>query len=268
MDLKEALDPGAIDVVRHPWELARYKVVRDLLREYGHINQSTSLRVLDMGCGDSWFVEQLAKDFPQHHYYGVDIAFSDDLLVQLNQRLASEPIDLFHSLADAAPGITEPVDIVLLLDVIEHIEDEIEFLQWMQTFSIIQPSTRFFITVPAYQSLFCQHDVFLAHYRRYTTQSAQTRLKEAHLQIEQQGYFFTSLLPPRALQVAKQRLNPPKPDAEEGVGQWRGGPTATQAFTQVLWRDYMFGKRLRKLGISLPGLSHFAIARPHGPAAS
>lgn len=263
MDLKEALDPGAVDVVRHPWELARYKVVRDLLKTHADIHTRQGLNILDMGCGDSWFVEQLAQDFSQHSYTGVDIAFTQAQLARIQTHLSEAPIQLFTSLDEAATSLQPKVDIVLLLDVIEHIEDEIAFLKWMQTFEVISPQTQFFITVPAFQSLFCQHDVFLEHYRRYNTRMMRDHLAQSQMEIAQQGYFFASLLGPRLIQVGLQRIQRPPSDDEAGVGQWQGGKGATKAFTQLLWRDYQLGRAFRKIGLKTPGLSHFAIASPH-----
>jgi len=261
MDLKEALLPGE-DVARHPWELARLKVSQDLMGQHLNLDKPDPLRILDMGCGDSWFVEQLARTYPQHSYYGVDIAFTDDQLSNLRSRLAESPIQLFRQLEEAAEHLSsQTIDIVLLLDVIEHIEDEISFLQWMQTFPQIGKNTHFLITVPAFQSLFCEHDVFLDHYRRYTNSTLSSALQKAGLSLDQKGYFFSSLLLPRTLQVAKEKLSRRKKD-EKGVGQWKGSPLQTRLFTQILWNDYRLGSSMRKIGLEMPGLSNFAIAHP------
>lgn len=262
MDLKEALLPGA-DVVRHPWELARLKVAVDLMEQNLRLAHSASLNILDMGCGDSWFVEQLARAYPQHSYMGVDIAFTDAHLETLSNRLKDEPINLYRQLDDAASDLGEDtVDIVLLLDVIEHIEDEISFLKWMQTFPQINSETRFIITVPAFQSLFCEHDVFLEHYRRYTNTSLKDALGQANMKVNKKGYFFASLLLPRVLQVLREKISGKKPDLEKGVGQWSGSEWQTKLVTQILWNDYRSTHALRNLGLKIPGLSNYAIAQP------
>lgn len=263
MDLKEALLPGA-DVVRHPWELARLKVSTDLMEKYLNLGNSASLNILDMGCGDSWFVEQLAKAYPQHNYIGVDIAFTDEQLETLSNRLKNEPISLYSQLEEATRDLgDDKVDIVLLLDVIEHIEDEIAFLKWMQTFPQISGMTKFIITVPAFQSLFCEHDVFLEHYRRYTNPSLKKALKKADMVVGKTGYFFSSLLLPRMLQVAKEKIQGKKPDEEKGVGQWKGSEWQSSLMTGILWNDYRFTNLIRKIGLKVPGLSNYAIAYPY-----
>ncbi|MCI4668558.1 MAG: class I SAM-dependent methyltransferase [Bacteroidia bacterium] len=263
MDLKEALLPGS-DVVRHPWELARLKVADDLMRKYLRLDGNKSLTILDMGCGDLWFVEQLAKSYPNHSYLGVDIAFTDQHLETLSTRLKDEPIQLYRSLDDASEVLKDTkVDIVLLLDVIEHIEDEISFLKWMQTFPQIGKFTNFLITVPAFQSLFCEHDVFLEHYRRYTNPSLHKALDKANMEVKRKGYFFSSLLLPRMLQVMKEKVSGKDPNLEKGVGQWEGSDWQTKMMTQILWNDYKTAQSLRKIGIKTPGLSNYAIANPY-----
>ena len=48
---------------RHPWELARLDVVTSLLaRQLTRLGDSGT-RILDIGCGDAWLVEQLAARF-------------------------------------------------------------------------------------------------------------------------------------------------------------------------------------------------------------
>jgi hypothetical protein len=213
-----------------------------------------------MGCGDTWLVEQLMDRWPNHQYVAVDIAFSDAQLHNLRQRLAAQPLSIFDHLEAALPTLNgRQVDVVLLLDVIEHIEDEQAFLRWMQTFPAITAQTQFVITVPAYQALWGSHDVALGHYRRYTRRLMRERLVPAGLAAHQQGYFFASLLLPRLLQVLRERLT--KPRDFEGVGNWTGGHSLTQRVQQWLWQDYRLGQSCQQsLGLNLPGLSHYTIA--------
>ena len=80
MDLSETSKrTGNADAnARHPWELARLKVVVDLLKDV--LKEGTGLSVLDIGCGDILFVKELAKLFPGAQFYAVDTAFSPALI--------------------------------------------------------------------------------------------------------------------------------------------------------------------------------------------
>ena len=77
----------------------------------------------------------------------------------------------------------------------------------VQSKNFVQNETIWFITVPAFQNLFCTHDVFLGHYRRYDNQMLISHTEKANLKTLDVGYFFMSLLLPRYLQVKKEKSN-------------------------------------------------------------
>lgn len=67
-------------------------------------------------------------------------------------------------------------------DVVEHIENDLEFLQSMR--ACIKPGGRVFITVPAYKWLWSSEDVDAGHYRRYTPASLCRVMQNAGFQVE------------------------------------------------------------------------------------
>lgn len=245
---------------RHPWELARCKVVTDLVRRFvPHVkNQETEL--LDIGCGDTWLIEQLSKTFNKAKFTAVDIAFTKELLEEYRARLNPSTFAVYESLEEAFENNPKKIDLVLLLDVIEHIEDDISFLKWIQSFTEnINRDTYFLITVPAFQSLFCQHDIFLGHYRRYTNKSLIAHIDDAGLESIKAGYFFSSLLAPRFIVALKERLSNSTKNVK-GVGDWKRKPT--DFFVKaVLWADYKIAASIQKVGISLPGLSNYVLCK-------
>ena len=267
MDLKEARLTGYVVQARHPWELARREVVADLIRRHVPAVVGRPARVLDLGCGDTWLIEQLAQDLPAAHFAGVDIAFPPQMVENLNRRYAAQgqSLRVYDQLAAQAAADPGPVDLVLLLDVIEHIEDEIGFLREMAQHPGIGPDTRVLITVPAFQQLFCAHDTFLAHYRRYTLRSLRQRTSTGGLACEAGGYFFATPLLPRAIRALAERVRPPQGEAK-GIGAWAGGPALTRLLYQGLRWDYRVGRGLQRLGLRLPGLSVFMVGRPNGGA--
>lgn len=80
-----------------------------------------------------------------------------------------------------------------LFDVVEHIEDDKGFLENIRSF--MQPQGRVYITVPAYNFLWSNEDVYAGHFRRYTLSSISDVLAKAGFSIEYATYFF-SFLPP------------------------------------------------------------------------
>ena len=262
MDLKEAQLTDFKVTARHPWELARLRAVEKLLETYLSPLTKNPVKVLDIGCGDTWVIEQLTETLTSARFHAVDIAFTEEVLSHINSKYASsrKPIRAFRSMSESLEADTGQVDLILLLDVIEHIEDDISFLKTLHEHPGVNENTRILITVPAYQSLFCSHDVFLEHYRRYNNAMLSEHVIAGGMEPIHVGYFFTSLLLFRGVQVMKEKIF--SADEAKGIGDWQGSKFKTDLMTGILNTDYNIGAALRKMGISLPGLSNFIICKP------
>lgn len=87
----------------------------------------------------------------------------------------------------------QAVDAIGLFDVLEHIEQPVDFLKMIH--SRLNKNGKVFITVPAYMFLWSNEDVFAGHFRRYTKQSLKTELESAGFKVLKSSYFFAPLLP-------------------------------------------------------------------------
>jgi trans-aconitate methyltransferase len=257
MDLRESSHRNSSPAFRHPWELARLEVVSRLVRKYAG---SKPGNILDLGCGDLFFIKEFKKKFPDGSAVAVDIEFSDSLLESEKQTLEILGISAFKTLDQAQENFKEKVNLVLLLDVIEHIEDDIGFLKMLESFSFISKDALVVITVPAYQALFCSHDRFLGHYRRYNNKMLEAHISRAGFQPIKTGYFFHSLLYPRALQVTREKFFPPGKETT-GLVEWGGGKVKTNLIKNVLVGDFAFSFSLGTLGIKIPGLSNYILCK-------
>tara|TARA_B110000046_G_C13024541_1_gene413142 strand:- start:2352 stop:3134 length:783 start_codon:yes stop_codon:yes gene_type:complete len=257
MDLREVKERGNKQEQRHPWELARAEVITHQLKT--KLNIETYSNVLDMGCGDTYLVELLAHRFPQVTFYAVDIAFTDEQLDSLRINTATN-VRVYKSLDVVKPENNQPFDGVLLLDVIEHIEDEVDFLTQLSKNKFINQQTKFLITVPAYQVLFCEHDHFLGHYRRYTNGALKKRIGLTPLKVTSCGYFFSVLLVPRIIEVLKEKMSSDKKKTT-GLVEWHGRHFVSKVIKSILFTDYLIHFALSKLGIKVPGLSNIAVCQ-------
>lgn len=259
MDLRERAGGGAAGATdgrggrRHPWELARARFFRRL------IGRSTDLggvrRVLDVGAGDGWFAHELLPDLaPTAQVVCWDVNYrSEDLATPDGERIirTAEP---------PAP----PFDLVLLLDVLEHVEDDDGFLG-RQVAPLLAPDGIAVVSVPAHPWLFSDHDRMLQHHRRYRPQELRA-LVGRHLDLVESGSVFTSLLAPRAVSVVAERAG--RHHGSTGIGAWRGGPATTRALTAVLEADATASAGLSRRGLPVPGLSTWAVARARRGASS
>jgi SAM-dependent methyltransferase len=240
MDLRER---GA-GVARHPWEVARSRFFRALIAS--HVDLDAVATVLDAGAGDGWFAHELLADL------GAETVVT---CWDVNYRSAdlAAPADPRITRATARPDGT--FDLVLALDVLEHLDDAEAFVATQLVPVLGGPLV---VSVPAHPALFSAHDRMLEHRRRYRRGELLTMLRR-HVDVVESGSLFTTLLLPRAVGVAAERLGR---DAEPaGIGAWSAGPLATGVVTRVLNTDASLGRWLAAHGVVLPGLSAWAVCR-------
>lgn len=256
MDLSERSNAGGS---RHPWEVARAAFLLDVVDDAADAlganpahGPGGALRVLDVGSGDAWLAQQLrARRACDVTCW--DVHFLDDDLARLR-----------------APGLTPtraappgPFDLALMLDVIEHVDDDLGFV--VDVVGRVRPGGFVLVSVPAWPLLFSDHDRALRHMRRYTPASCRAVLQRAGLTVVGSGGFFHGLIVPRAAAVVVERvverLRGPAGATEAGVGGWRHGPRLTNAITGALRLEQRASKALAAAGVDVPGLSFFALCR-------
>lgn len=240
----------ADQVRRHPWEIARADFYLGVLRRFGVLRDT--VRCLDAGAGDAWFAGRLRGVLPEScelvcwdpNYTPEDLAPSDagDDIV----RTAERPPGRF--------------DGILLLDVIEHVEDDRGFLDELVEHSLADGGW-VLVGVPAYQALFSAHDRALRHHRRYSPRQLRAVLAGAGLRPVASGGLFHGLLPLRAVQVVLERRGR-RAVSGDGVGDWHGSPRRTRALASLLRLEgrLSLGLASRRLGV-VPGLSTWALCR-------
>jgi SAM-dependent methyltransferase len=228
---------------RHPWEIARFRSYRNILREHGALS---ARRVLDVGAGDGWFSEELLADLPcAEQVVCWDINYND-------LELETDDPRLVRRTSAPEPGF----DLVLVLDVLEHIADPVGFID-EQLRPLTTAGTQVLVAVPAQPWLFGAHDRALGHERRYTTSRLLSEV-ERWIDVIDHGPLFASLLAPRAASVAIERLRRDVGPRRRGVGNWGGGPVAARTLTAALEADVAITRRLGRRGLRPPGLSAWA----------
>jgi hypothetical protein len=84
-------------------------------------------------------------------------------------------------------------DLVLLMDVLEHVDDDVGLLK--AYVDKVPSGSRFLITVPAFQFLWSGHDDFLEHKRRYTLAQLEAVVRNTGLTVKQGAYYFGLVFP-------------------------------------------------------------------------
>lgn len=246
MDLSE--QRGAT-VVRHPWEVARARAIETILRRH----QSRFSAILDYGCGDGYTGEQVQDRFEVERLVELDVH-----LPPAACGIEARDSGSVERARDPAVLAGRRFDLVLLCDVLEHVEDDAGMLESLVS-AHLAPGGLVMITVPAFQSLFSEHDRFLKHYRRYRLAELRGIVVRAGLAVAEDGYLFGSLLPARVAALALS--DRPAESGEHGIGGWDGGPWLTRLVTAALRCDTAVMLGARRVGVTLPGLSAWVLCR-------
>lgn len=135
--------------------------------------------LIDVGAGSALFSMELLRIGAISSAVAVDTGYQSDS--------TDEKFGLKYRRHSDYRGFS----IYLLTDVLEHIENDFSFLEMIVTNAI--PGSKFVITVPAHQSLWSQHDVFLKHFRRYNKKELVSLVSKSGIEILECRYTYTTL---------------------------------------------------------------------------
>lgn len=225
---------------RHPWELSRRDVAVKLINDLGLTHQT---KVIDVGAGDC-FVARSVKAAGLTNITVVDSCFS----------VKTAPSDL-NFCRDISEVSEQTADLVIALDVLEHVEDDVAFAKSLV--EKLKPNGQLLVTVPAWQFLFGGHDIFLKHFRRYRTKPLKHLFEAQGLTVTRCHYFFFSLFLIRSLQKASAFVLNTADNEDIGVAGWPHSEEywMTKLAEFILECDFKFCAALALLGIAIPGLS-------------
>ena len=212
-------------------------------------------RVLDAGAGDAFFVRKLLNGRANARATCWDGSYTD---AQLRELPALDP--RFQFVRERPTG---SFDLLLLMDVLEHVDDDRSFLGTLVEENL-QPGARVLISVPAWQQLFSEHDVALKHFRRYHPRACADLIEASGLTILQSGGAFHSLVLARGAGLLKERLQRGRrrpATASGNLGQWKGGEVATAVIGGALRVDNLASHLFARVGVNVAGLTWWAICQ-------
>ena len=100
------------------------------------------------------------------------------------------------SRAEQLPFSAGCADLVTSMDVIEHLDDDAALADYRR---VLRPGGKLLLTVPAYQWLWSDHDVWAAHRRRYSRRTLRAAVEQAGFRPGRVTYFNSFLVPPAAV---------------------------------------------------------------------
>jgi hypothetical protein len=169
------------DLNKHWYYRIKLELIRKLTRNVKYSN------IADIGAGSGFFSKGLLSNSKAASASLIDINYPEEKQESINGKI----IYYFKKAS------IEDSDLILMMDVLEHIEDDVTFLK--NYFRQAKKGSYFLITVPAFQFLFSSHDHFLAHYRRYTLHGISDAAEKSGLTVIHKSYFYSVLFPIVAL---------------------------------------------------------------------
>ena len=156
MDVKEFIEIEGQNFRRHPWEIVRSKVLTFWVSK-----SKQQSKIVDIGSGDAFLANSIAINYKCSEVYAVDSSYTDKTLTSISK---NKPSNLhFYNRLSSVPTQPGSIDIVVMMDVLEHVEHPEMLLKEVLELPGVNQDTSILITVPAYQFLFSQHDKNLGH---------------------------------------------------------------------------------------------------------
>ena len=205
---------------------------------FSQIRPYLGQEVLEVGCGSGNFTPLLAQ------------VCAKVVAVDLNQ----EYVELAQTRLKDYPGVEIVVadalkmqwhtDTVIMLDVLEHIEDDVGMLRHLN--SCLKPGGKLLVKVPALNYLYSPMDKAIGHYRRYGKRTLTEALEKAKFSQPFVWYFNMAGIPGWWLNGVLGRTTPPSNQVD-------------------LFNKFVPLFRLMEARVKLPiGLSLFAVATKSG----
>jgi len=171
---------------KHWWFVGRTKIILSLINKYLR-NTQKPIKILDIGCGTGKMLREMSS-FGEA--YGLD---SSEEAISFCKQYCSQKV-MKGFLPNENPYRNQVFDLILALDVLEHIEDDREVIKCI--YEMLSDSGYGIITVPAYMFLWSNHDEVHNHKRRYILTELKKKLEQAGFEIQKISYFNTFLFLP------------------------------------------------------------------------
>ncbi len=226
----------------HWWYRARRDILATLIERRMALPRDA--RILEIGCGTGHNLQMLGRFGAAD---GIELDPQARALASLRtgKPVGGSPLPKLEGVPDGT------YDLVAVLDVIEHIEEDRESLETIAR--KLRPGGKILITVPAHPWMWSAHDEVNHHKRRYTVRSLRTVIKAAGLRVELLSPFNSLLFPLAAAARIAGRIAG-KQDSDDTLPP----PALNRLFETVFgWERYAIGRLPFP-----PGVSLVAIASP------
>ncbi len=221
---------------RHWWYTARRAILSDAIARLAR--PPADGRVLEVGCGTGHNLAMLGR-FGRVDALELDAPARALAAERLGRPVGDAPLPALDGVERGA------YDLVALLDVLEHVEDDEAAL--MGVAGCLAPGGAVLLTVPANPWMWTVHDEHHHHHRRYTARSLANVIRCAGLRVDALTHFNTLLFPAIAGTRALGRVR-----GQETSDDLMPGATVNRVLEGVFAAErHLVGRVLLPFGVSL-----------------
>lgn len=170
----------------HPIDIASRS---DALAQVKKYMPSDKAVIMEIGCSSGYFIRDMVKSFPEAVIIGADVV--KEPLYRFAGNFPGIPLLCFDLLQCPLPD--QSVDVLVMLNVLEHIEDDLGALQ--KACDLLKPSGALIIEVPAGPKFYDAYDKEDRHFRRYSPAELRLKLTAAGFKIDRLSYLGVVLFP-------------------------------------------------------------------------
>lgn len=181
---------------QHPIDVASRRRARAALKRHVRVDNPV---LLEAGCSSGFLLRELQSEWPQALVIGSD--YIRGPLDRLSRVLPTVPLLRFDLVKCPLPSAS--VDAVVLLNVLEHIEDDGAAMA--QAARLLKPGGTAVIEVPAGPELFDVYDKYLHHFRRYRLPAVTALVERAGLRVVERSHLGFLLYPAFAFVKRRNR---------------------------------------------------------------
>ena len=191
----EEYDENDFDVlinmqVSHFWYIGRHKFLLNEVDKFSSVSQQP-ISAIDFGGGVGGWLNYLITHRPGL-YRSLALADSSNEALRKAASILPESIQLFQ--VDLMRLEMKNLwDIAFLLDVIEHLPDDLKVLE--QVYESLKPGGYLFVTAPAFQNFWSYNDDAMHHLRRYQSKDFIELANKVGLELVETRYFMFYLSP-------------------------------------------------------------------------
>ncbi|MBF0105401.1 MAG: class I SAM-dependent methyltransferase [Deltaproteobacteria bacterium] len=175
------------------WFATKTNRLADVLRTF---LGNTENNILEIGCGTGTCIPLLQK-------YGRVVSI-DKSPHAINVCRQKKFHPLLMNVEDDLPFERASFDVVVLLDVIEHIKKDVSVLEKIN--ELLKQGGILLLTTSAFKHLWSEHDGDVQHFRRYTKKNLAAKLKNTGYRVVRQNYTCALLYFPLLFLLILSRL--------------------------------------------------------------